>query len=82
MYRQNIRNFSQGQQEGLAIYRIIITMYHFLIILNVMQDAEYQRGAYKILKSFMDNLLLYFNPISSLVAFDCMRGEFTEDGFY
>lgn len=54
MYRQNIRNFAQGQQEGLAIYRIIITMYHFLIILNVMQDAEYQRGAYKILKSFMD----------------------------
>lgn len=73
MLKQFLNNFKNSQQEGLAIFRIITNTNHFLYILNALQDSQYPLKPYNFLKHFVDFIAVFFNPLSSIVAEDCVQ---------
>lgn len=48
-------------------------MFHFLYILNALQDSQYALSPYNTLKHFLDTVTIASNPLSSLIAFDCVE---------
>ena len=84
IYRMQLRNFPNPKNEILAVWRIWLNQFHFLYILNTLSDSQYNLGAYRTLKKAMDMLNLFMNPVSSIVAQDCMgmTMEDQTDNFY
>ena len=60
-------------------------MFHFLYILNALQDSQYTIEPYRVLKQVLDFLVGITNPLGSIVALDCYRyypPEETKDHFF
>lgn len=81
--RQMLENFNEPNQETIAYYRILISLFHFMYIVNSLQDSVYNIGAYIWLKQQIDYLTHALNPFFWLVDLSCVdTGWSREDQFY